>query len=170
MASPRAEPHSPRVCRRSSPWARASARSLNAPQRLSTEGGAAMCCVRPRRGYIKGARGANPRACYSSTRRATRGRDRPMAEHKATISWTRKGSPEDFTKGKYSREHTWTFDGGVTVPRSSPASAVDPEEALVAAISSCHMLTFVYLAQKAGFVVDSYQDAAVGKMTKAERG
>ena len=103
-----------------------------------------------------------------------------MAEHRATISWTRKGSPEDFTKGKYSREHAWTFDGGVTVPgSSSPAvvpvpwsnpSAVDPEEALVAAISSCHMLTFVYLAQKAGFVVDAYEDAAVGTMTKTERG
>ncbi|HTK93771.1 MAG TPA: OsmC family protein [Verrucomicrobiae bacterium] len=103
-----------------------------------------------------------------------------MAEYKATISWTRKGSPEDFTKGKYSREHAWAFDGGVTVPgSSSPAvvptpwsnpSAVDPEEALVAAISSCHMLTFVYLAQKAGFVVDAYEDAAVGTMTKGERG
>jgi organic hydroperoxide reductase OsmC/OhrA len=103
-----------------------------------------------------------------------------MAEHRATISWTRKSSPEDFTKGKYSREHAWTFDGGVTVPgSSSPAvvpvpwsnpSAVDPEEALVAAISSCHMLTFVYLAQKAGFVVDAYEDAAVGTMTKTERG
>jgi organic hydroperoxide reductase OsmC/OhrA len=103
-----------------------------------------------------------------------------MAEHHATISWTRTGSPDDFTKGKYSREHTWTFDGGLTVPGSSspsvvPApwsspSAVDPEEALVAAISSCHMLTFVYLAQKAGFVVEAYEDAAVGKMTKTERG
>ena len=103
-----------------------------------------------------------------------------MAEYKATISWARKGSPDDFTKGKYSREHTWTFDGGVTVagsaspsvvpvPWSNP-SAVDPEEALVAAISSCHMLTFVYVAQKAGFVVDSYEDAAVGTMTKSERG
>jgi len=103
-----------------------------------------------------------------------------MAEYKATISWARKGSPDDFTRGKYSREHTWTFDGGVTVagsaspsvvpaPWSNP-SAVDPEEALVAAISSCHMLTFVYVAQKAGFVVDSYEDAAVGKMTKSERG
>jgi organic hydroperoxide reductase OsmC/OhrA len=57
----------------------------------------------------------------------------------------------------------------VPAPWSNPR-AVDPEEAFVAAISSCHMLTFVYLAQKAGFVVDSYQDAAVGKMTKAERG
>jgi organic hydroperoxide reductase OsmC/OhrA len=103
-----------------------------------------------------------------------------MAEHKATISWTRTGSPEDFGKGKYSREHTWSFDGGVTVagsaspsvvpaPWSNPA-AVDPEEAYVAAISSCHMLTFVYLAQKAGFVVDAYEDAAVGRMTKSERG
>jgi organic hydroperoxide reductase OsmC/OhrA len=103
-----------------------------------------------------------------------------MAEHRATISWTRKGSPEDFGKGKYSREHTWAFDGGATVPGSASPSvvpapwssptAVDPEEAFVAAISSCHMLTFVYLAQKAGFVVDAYEDHAVGVMTKSERG
>ena len=102
-----------------------------------------------------------------------------MAEYKATISWRRKGSPEDFTKGKYSRAHAWAFDGGVTVPGSSSPSvvplpwsnpsAVDPEEALVASISSCHMLTFVYLAQKAGFVIDAYEDAAVGKLTKTER-
>lgn len=103
-----------------------------------------------------------------------------MAQHKATITWTRTGTPEDFAKGKYSREHTWAFDGGVTVPGSaspsvvpapwSSAAAVDPEEGFVAAISSCHMLTFVYLAQKAGFVVDAYEDHAVGTMTKSERG
>ena len=103
-----------------------------------------------------------------------------MAQHKATITWTSTATPEDFSKGKYSREHSWVFDGGVTVrgsaspsvvpaPWSSPA-AVDPEEAFVAAISSCHMLTFVYLAQKAGFVVDAYEDHAVGTMTKSARG
>src|SRR5258705_164938 len=91
-----------------------------------------------------------------------------MSEHKATISWARKGAPDDFAKGKYSREHTWTFDGGVTVPASASPSVVpvpwsnpaagDPEEGYVASISSCHMLTFVYLAQKAGFLGDSYED------------
>jgi organic hydroperoxide reductase OsmC/OhrA len=103
-----------------------------------------------------------------------------MSEHKATIRWTRQGASDDFAKGKYSREHTWSFDGGVTVPASpSPSvvpapwsnpAAVDPEEAYVASISSCHMLTFVYLAQKRGFVVDRYDDEAVGVMTKSERG
>src|SRR5665213_4619393 len=71
-----------------------------------------------------------------------------MSEYKATIKWQR--SSPDFLKGKYSREHTWTFDGGVTIPASASPSIVpvpfsnpahvDPEEAFVAAISSCHML------------------------------
>jgi organic hydroperoxide reductase OsmC/OhrA len=101
-----------------------------------------------------------------------------MSEHKATISWTR-ASP-DFLKGRYSREHTWTFDGGVTVPASASPSAVpipysnpahvDPEEAFVAAVSSCHMLAYLYVAYKQGFQVDSYHDEAVGVMTKNERG
>jgi organic hydroperoxide reductase OsmC/OhrA len=101
-----------------------------------------------------------------------------MAEHKATISWAR-NSP-DFLKGKYSREHTWTFDGGVKVPASASPSVVplpysnpanvDPEEAFVAALSSCHMLTFLHLASKAGFQVDRYEDEAVGVMTKNEKG
>ena len=82
-----------------------------------------------------------------------------MAENKATIKWQRKDA--DFLKGKYSREHTWTFDGGVTVaassspnvvpvPWSNPAN-VDPEEAFVASLSSCHMLTFLYFAARQGF-------------------
>jgi organic hydroperoxide reductase OsmC/OhrA len=101
-----------------------------------------------------------------------------MSEHKAIISWQRAGP--DFLNGKYSREHTWTFDGGVTVPASPSPSVVpapysnpahvDPEEAFVAAISSCHMLTFLYLACQQGFQVDSYHDEAVGIMTKNERG
>ena len=101
-----------------------------------------------------------------------------MSEHKATIKW-RRTSP-DFLKGKYSREHTWSFDGGFTVPASPAPSVVpapysnpahvDPEEAFVAAISSCHMLTFLYLASKQGFQVDSYEDEAVGLMTKNEKG
>ena len=101
-----------------------------------------------------------------------------MSEHKATISWKRTGP--DFLRGKYSREHTWTFDGGVTVaasaspsvvpaPYSNPAG-VDPEEAYVASISSCHMLTYVYLAGREGFQVDSYHDEAAGVMTKNEKG
>jgi len=101
-----------------------------------------------------------------------------MSEHKALIRWNR--TSPDFLKGKYSREHTWTFDGGVTVPASPSPSVVpapysnpahvDPEEAYVASISSCHMLTFLHLASKAGFQVDSYEDEAVGVMTKNEKG
>jgi organic hydroperoxide reductase OsmC/OhrA len=101
-----------------------------------------------------------------------------MAQHKATIRWQRNGT--DFLKGKYSREHTWTFDGGLTVQASSSPSVVpvpysnpayvDPEEAFVASLSSCHMLTFVYLAGKQGFVVETYEDEAVGIMTKNEQG
>jgi organic hydroperoxide reductase OsmC/OhrA len=101
-----------------------------------------------------------------------------MSEHIATIDWARTG-PE-FLNGKYSREHTWTFDGGVTVPASPSPSVVpapysnpanvDPEEAFVAAISSCHMLTYLYLAYQQGFQIDSYHDRAVGMMTKNARG
>jgi organic hydroperoxide reductase OsmC/OhrA len=100
-------------------------------------------------------------------------------EYKATVSWKR-GSGEAFTDGKFSRAHQWAFDGGVTVPASSSplsvkvplsrADAVDPEEALVAALSSCHMLTFLYLAYRQGFVVDAYDDDSLGIMTKNERG
>src|SRR5207244_7707110 len=82
-----------------------------------------------------------------------------MSEHKATIRWTFEGG--DFLKGRYSREHTWTFDGGLTIAASpSPAAVpkpfsndanVDPEEAFVASIASCHMLTYLFLASKAGF-------------------
>src|SRR5437867_5376659 len=99
-----------------------------------------------------------------------------MSEHKATISWKRTSA--EFLKGKYSREHTWSFDGGVTMPASpSPANVpapysnpacVDPEEAFVAAVSSCHMLTILFLAYKQGFQIDSYGDEAVGVMTKNE--
>jgi organic hydroperoxide reductase OsmC/OhrA len=101
-----------------------------------------------------------------------------MSKHQATIKWKCTGT--DFIRGRYSREHTWSFDGGVVVPASpSPSvvpapwsnpSNVDPEEAYVAAVSSCHMLTFLYLASKVGFQVNSYEDEAVGAMTKNERG
>jgi organic hydroperoxide reductase OsmC/OhrA len=100
-------------------------------------------------------------------------------EYRATVKWARHGDAK-FTDQRYSRGHTWSFDGGITVPGSSSplsvklpysvAEAVDPEEALVAALSSCHMLTFLYVAAKQGFVVDSYEDQAVGEMTKNERG
>jgi organic hydroperoxide reductase OsmC/OhrA len=99
-------------------------------------------------------------------------------EYKATVSWKRGAAV--FSDGKYSRAHEWSFDGGVTVPASSSplsvrlpysrADAVDPEEAFVAALSSCHMLTFVYLAQRGGYVVDAYDDDAVGVMTKNAKG
>ncbi len=101
-----------------------------------------------------------------------------MSEHKAIIDWKRGNG--DFLKGRYSREHTWSFDGGMTIPASpSPAAVpapysnsahVDPEEALVAAVSSCHMLTYLYLAYRQGFQVDSYHDQAIGSMSKNERG
>ena len=103
-----------------------------------------------------------------------------MAEHTATVRWILPGDGDAFLKGRYSREHTWTFDGGVTVsaspspsvvpvPYSNPAG-VDPEEAFVASIASCHMLTFLYVAMHAGLVVERYQDDAVGVMRKNERG
>ena len=97
-----------------------------------------------------------------------------MSEHFATISWKR--SSADYSAETYNRGHEWKFDSGVVVPASaSPlyrgdADRVDPEEALVAALSSCHMLTFLFDAARKKFVVDSYEDAAVGVMTKNERG
>lgn len=101
-----------------------------------------------------------------------------MSRHTATIHWKHDGG--DFLQGRYSRAHAWTFDGGVTVPASaSPAvvrpplsdpGAVDPEEAFVAALSSCHMLTFLHLARLAGFEVRGYDDEAVGELTKNAHG
>lgn len=101
-----------------------------------------------------------------------------MSEHKAIISWKR--TSDEFLKGRYSREHHWKFDGGLTVPASPSPSVVpapfsnpahvDPEEAYVASISSCHMLTFLFVAAKQGFQIDSYEDEAVGAMPKNEKG
>lgn len=102
-----------------------------------------------------------------------------MAEHKAVVRW--QGSPEqDFLKGRFSRAHTWSFDGGVSLPASAaPAvvppplsnpEGVDPEEAYVASLSSCHMLTFLFLAYRKGFQVNAYEDEAVGVMSKMENG
>jgi organic hydroperoxide reductase OsmC/OhrA len=99
-------------------------------------------------------------------------------EYRASLKWTR--GDAKFTDQRYSRGHSWSFDGGITVPASSSplsvrlpysvAEAVDPEEAFVAAVSSCHLLTFLYVAAKQGYVVDSYTDEAAGEMTKNERG
>ena len=101
-----------------------------------------------------------------------------MSEHRAAISWKRTG--QNFFKGQYSREHTWTFDGGITMPASPSPSIVpvpwsnpkyvDPEEAFVASIAACHMLTFLFVASKQGFQVASYDDDAVGTMIKNEHG
>ena len=102
-----------------------------------------------------------------------------MSEYTCSISW-RARDGDDYARGKYSRVHTWKFDGGVTLaaspapssvrpPYSDPA-AVDPEEAFVASIASCHMLTFLYLASKDGYVVESYDDDAKGIMVPGDNG
>jgi organic hydroperoxide reductase OsmC/OhrA len=102
-----------------------------------------------------------------------------MHTYTATVLWTR--APDaPFKDNKYSRAHEWRFDGGAVVPASSsplsvrvPLSdpaAVDPEEALVAALSSCHMLFFLSYAAAAGFVIDRYEDDAVGEMGKNAKG
>ena len=101
-----------------------------------------------------------------------------MSEHLATVEWSRNG--QTFSDNQYARAHDWRFDGGAVVrgssapsslpvPMSDPA-AVDPEEALVAAVSSCHMLFFLAYARKDGFVVDRYRDEAVGVLGRDERG
>lgn len=97
-----------------------------------------------------------------------------MHRYSARTAWSRNGAT--FSDNRYSRGHEWSFDGGITVPASaspsivpapwSVAEAVDPEEALVASASSCHMLWFLSLAAKRGFVVDSYVDDAFGVMEK----
>ena len=102
-----------------------------------------------------------------------------MGEYRATIAW-RLTDGADFKKGRYSREHEWVFDGGLRVPASPSPSVVpapwsnpanvDPEEAFVASISSCHMLTFLFVAAKAGFAIESYRDEAVGVMSKTAEG
>ena len=98
-----------------------------------------------------------------------------MSIYSATIRWKRTGAG-DFLKGQYSRAHEWSFDGGVTLPASasphivpapwSDEHAIDPEEAFVASLSSCHMLFFVDFARREGWVVDSYVDAAQGVLEK----
>jgi organic hydroperoxide reductase OsmC/OhrA len=101
-----------------------------------------------------------------------------MKRHTARVVWVR--SPDDvFSGSRFSRAHSWTFDGGLTVaasssphviPRFSEPSGVDPEEAFVASLSSCHMMTFLYLAAKRGFVVNRYEDDAAGELSRTEAG
>lgn len=97
-----------------------------------------------------------------------------MSEYVATIRWQR--GTDNFSDDKYSRGHEWVFDGGLTVPASaspdivplpmSVAENVDPEEAFVASISSCHMLFFLAIAANSGYVVDEYTDEASGHMER----
>ena len=101
-----------------------------------------------------------------------------MAEYTTEILWTRNGQP--FLDQRYSRRHLLRFDGGLEVPgSSSPHSvrlpfsdpaALDPEEAFVASLSSCHLLWFLSIAAQRGFRVDRYLDSASGSMTKNEAG
>lgn len=101
-----------------------------------------------------------------------------MNSFTAQIHWQRQGA--NFIDKRYSRGHAWHFDGGITVPGSSSPhtvklpysveAAVDPEEAFVASISSCHMLWFLDIAARAGWVVDDYNDDAQGLMSPNEQG
>jgi organic hydroperoxide reductase OsmC/OhrA len=97
-----------------------------------------------------------------------------MSQHTARIAWTR--GPGSFDYETYSRDHTWTFADGVTVPASAAPEfrggdvAVDPEEALVAAASACHMLTFLAIASRKRIVVDRYEDDAAGTLEKGPDG
>ena len=97
-----------------------------------------------------------------------------MSEHKVILEWKRE--TDRFSYETYNRDHVWIFEGGVRVPasaapayRGNPAH-VNPEEALVAALSSCHMLTFLAVAAKKQYVVDRYDDSAVGFLEKNANG
>jgi organic hydroperoxide reductase OsmC/OhrA len=97
-----------------------------------------------------------------------------MTEIQSTVTWER--GDAQFIDGRYSRGHSWSFDGGAVVPASSSPhivplpfsieSAVDPEEAFVASLSSCHMLWFLSIAAKRGLRVNYYRDVAIGEMSK----
>ncbi len=97
-----------------------------------------------------------------------------MSEHHATIDWTRNDT--EFAYKSYTRDHRWRFEGGTVIEASAtPAylgnpDLVDPEEAFVASLSSCHMLTFLAFAAKKGFVVDAYRDEAIGTLEKNKDG
>jgi organic hydroperoxide reductase OsmC/OhrA len=97
-----------------------------------------------------------------------------MSEHRATVAWRR--TSDSFDYDAYNRDHEWTFECGVRVPASAAPDFrgnpghVDPEEALVAALSSCHMLTFLAVCARKRLVVDSYDDQAVGYLEKNAEG
>ena len=97
-----------------------------------------------------------------------------MSKHLASLRWARDGKP--FTYEGYSRDHQWIFEGGQRLTGSAAEAflgsphGVDPEEALVVALSSCHMLTLLAIAAKKGWVVESYEDDAEGKLGKNETG
>jgi organic hydroperoxide reductase OsmC/OhrA len=101
-----------------------------------------------------------------------------MSEYTATVRWQR--GEQAFADDTYSRGHSWEFDGGAVIPASaspdivpvpmSVAENVDPEEAFVASISSCHMLFFLSIAARRGFIIDDYTDNACGIMSKTEKG
>jgi organic hydroperoxide reductase OsmC/OhrA len=101
-----------------------------------------------------------------------------MATYTADVRWMLKNG-EDFLKGRYSRAHTVSFDGGTVIPASASPhvvgkwavdAAVDPEEMLVAALSDCHMLSFLHVARLAGFIVAAYSDHAEGVMEEIAPG
>ena len=96
-----------------------------------------------------------------------------MSEHKAAVKWSRDG--KDFTYKTYSRDHVWVANGNEIPASATPQylgnpNRVDPEAALVSALSSCHMLTFLALAAMKGFIVESYEDNAVGHLEKNAAG
>ena len=101
-----------------------------------------------------------------------------MAHYEAEVIWQRAG--QSFLDNRYSRRHLLRFDGGLEIPGSSSphvvpvpmsdAAAVDPEEAFVASLSSCHMLWFLSIAARNKFRVDAYRDQAIGVMARNERG
>jgi organic hydroperoxide reductase OsmC/OhrA len=97
-----------------------------------------------------------------------------MSEHHAKVVWSR--NEVDFSYQTYSRDHIWSFPGGVEVPASAAPEflgseqRVDPEEAFIAALSSCHMLTFLAIAAKKKIVIEEYQDEAVGFLEKNDMG
>lgn len=102
-----------------------------------------------------------------------------MSTYFAQVNWVKQAN-ENYLDNKYSRGHTWSFDGGATVPASSsphvvplPYSVeanVDPEEAFIASISSCHMLFFLSIAAKNKLIIESYEDKAEGIMSKDSQG
>lgn len=97
-----------------------------------------------------------------------------MSEHKINLTWER--TSEDFTTKTYNREHSVRFSGGSELKVTAAPeymgdpSISNPEELMVAALSSCHMLTFLFMAAMKNLVVDHYADDAVGKLGKNAAG